>query len=109
MRAGQLRTRLIVQKLSTPTLDSYGAPSQAWVEWRRTWADVEELSGTESLVQGGIEAQASHLIKIRFIAGLTPKMRFKDGSRLYQIVHVGDLDRRTRMQRVTVAEVTGVA
>lgn len=108
MRAGKLRTRLMVQRLATPTLDAFGAPSQSWSTWAKTWAEIESLSGGESFPASSPEANATHLVTIRHLAGLTAKMRFTEGARTYEVLHVADPDRRTRMQKITVAEVAGV-
>jgi len=87
MKAGQLRTRVIIQQKSA-TQDSVGQPLEVWTTFATVWADVRNQRGLE-VIKG--DMQMSRLlasIRIRNRAGITAAMRVKQGDNIYNIVTV---------------------
>ena len=74
MRAGRLRHRVVIEK-NAPTADGSGALVDAWTTFATRWASVEPLSGREFFASRQIEAEVTTRIRLRHLAGVTPKMR----------------------------------
>lgn len=103
MRAGELRHRITIQR-ATETQDAFGAVVQTWSTFATLWAGVEALSGREFFAAQQVNAQVSHRIRIRYLSGVTPKMRVVFGSRTFNIEVVMDDGRRRELQ-LLVSEV----
>ena len=96
MQAGQLRKRLTIQKRST-VQDSYGQPSTSWSDVVTVWGAVEPLSGRELMAAEAVQSEITHQVIIRYIAGITSKMRVLYGTRIFDIQNVLDENERHRM------------
>lgn len=88
--AGQLSNRITIEEAA----DAKDAAYQTI----RTWstrannlpAKVESVTGGETIRGRQVSASATILFTIRYMAGLTSKMRVKFGSRTLGIVRVSD-------------------
>src|SRR5687767_2038695 len=97
MNIGSLRTRLTLeQPLRTP--DGGGGASVAWQPVAELWAHVRPLSGDERLIHDQIAGRLTHQVWLRHRAGIVPAMRFRQGTRIYEIVAVLDGARRTHLK-----------
>ncbi|MFW6069656.1 MAG: phage head closure protein [bacterium] len=93
MRAGRLRHRIILED-KTEVQDEYGEPDYTWSTLAEVWGAVEPLLGRQFLearVQG---QEVSHRIKIRGGVAVTPEMRARFGSRIFEIESVIDVQER---------------
>jgi len=105
IRAGELRHRLeIQQKPSTPTREPGGGYSHAFVTVDTVSAEIKQLSGRELETAKTMDNRTTHQVKLRFYEGLDSKMRFKFGTKFYNIADVEDVDEREVWQRVLVFE-----
>jgi len=93
MRIGRLRHRVIIQQVAE-SQDSTGAPLETWGTFAEVWAGVEPLRGREFFASKQIQADVTTRIRIRYLAGVTPKMRVLWGSRVYLIDSVIDPEER---------------
>ena len=105
MHAGQLKHKLDIEtELSSQ--DTYGQTTQEWVVFLRgLWASVEPMSGREYFSSQQVNAEVSHRIKIRYKAGIKPKMRVKFGTRYFNIVSVIDIREGHREMHLMCTEV----
>jgi SPP1 family predicted phage head-tail adaptor len=59
---------------------------------------VRPLAGEERLDHDQVSARLTHAVCIRHRAGVSPAMRFRQGSRIYDIVAVLEPGRRTHLK-----------
>lgn len=87
MRAGTLRHRIVIQ---TPTgsKTATGRPNRSWATFATRWASVSPVSGSESQNVDGLEGRVTHEVRLRYLAGVTPKMRVSHDSRTLEILGV---------------------
>lgn len=89
MRAGKLRHWVTIQQLPSGKSGqtSAGDPSSAWTEVISAWAAIDPLSGREIReAAAAVQNVGTHLITMRYHAGITAKMRVLFGSRVFNIV-----------------------
>lgn len=103
MRAGQLKTRISIERPSTAT-DELGQPIEGWADVAVVWGDVRHLSGTESIKAGAVTSAVNASIRIRWMTGLDAGMRVLIGAVPYAIKAVLP-DMRGRQYVDIVAEV----
>lgn len=94
MRAGLLRNRGIIQKPDNS--GNVPAGSRTWHTYATVWAQIEPISGSESVDSDGKKTQAdvTHIITMRFIRGLNPSMRFVFEGRLFLFRVIRNIDER---------------
>ncbi len=103
MTAGELRTRLSLEAPSRAS-DGGGGASITWQEVAEVWAAVRPQSAQENLALDRVAGSVSHEIVIRFRAGVTPKMRFRQGTRVFGILAAFDPDLRRHWLRCLAEE-----
>jgi len=59
-------------------------------------ASIEPISGREYFSAQTTQADVTHRINLRYVAGVKPKMRVKYGSRIFDILSVSNVDERNR-------------
>ncbi len=102
-RTGMLRHRIILESAAV-TPDGGGGESLVWQPVATLWAAIRPLSGRERFSAGEFSAQVSHEIILRYRAGVLPAMRFRKGSRIFEIRAVMDENERRRRLRVLCEE-----
>lgn len=103
MDAGKLN-RCIAIQTSSAIRDSYGAETLAWTAFATAWARITPTGGSERYINRQIVAEATHEIAIRYVAGVTPKMRVLYGSRVFDILQVHNLDEKNVELRLICRE-----
>ena len=103
--ASRLRQRIKFQSESTVT-DSGGGSTLSWVDGLTVWAEIKPMSsrGGERLVAGQMENRLMHLVTVRYINGITPKMRILYGSRIFNIRSVTDVEERGEILEIVAEE-----
>lgn len=87
MKVGRLRNRVTVQS-STDTVNDCGELVQTWATFEEVYAEVRSVSGREYLQTDKVRAEVSHVITIRYLAGLLPNMRIVHGTKTFEIVAI---------------------
>ena len=103
MRAGALRHRLTLQTQSRSS-DGGGGATVTWADTATVWGSINSLSGTELYEAQKINPKLTHEIEIRYRSGISPKMRAKYGSRIFNIESVQNKDERNAMLRLVCEE-----
>ncbi len=104
MRAGELRH---VVKIERPvvTLGTRGERTTTWevvvAKWR---VSIQNTGGREGEAAKRLWADASHVIKGRYIPGVTPECRVVFGTRVFGIGAVDNVDERNVELRLSCAE-----
>jgi SPP1 family predicted phage head-tail adaptor len=104
MRAGALRHRVEIQSRSMSLSDT-GSPSYTWSRHARAYADIQPNTGRESEIASEIAAVQTHLVRIRYVQGVTPRMRILWGTRTFDINSVVNVGERGRELQLLCTEV----
>jgi SPP1 family predicted phage head-tail adaptor len=103
MSVGELRTRLILEAPSRAS-DGGGGAAITWQEVAEVWAAVRPLAGGEDFALDRVAGRISHEIVIRYRADVTPKMRFRQEARVFDIRAAFDPDTRRHWLRCLAEE-----
>ncbi len=77
MEAGKLDQRIDIEQV-TETPDGSGGQTQTWGTFAsRLPAGIQTANGSEQWRAAQVDPNLTHAIKIRFYAGISPKMRVK--------------------------------
>lgn len=87
MRIGPLREKITVQEYSA-TRDSYGGEVKTWATYATRWANVQSVSGREFFSSSQVNATVTTKFVLRYLEGLSTKMRISWDGRLFDIVAV---------------------
>lgn len=103
MRAGRLRHTLTIEQPS----DAQGSGGDITT----TWSTYASVRGELNAVRGGeefrghqVHAEADSRLEIRYLAGVTPKMRVTFGSRVFDVLWAGDVEGRGRRLHLDLRE-----
>ena len=103
MRAGRLRHQVVIQT-PTETNDSQGQAIKSWGTFATVHAAVEPMSGREYFGASQINADTSTKITIRWLSGITAKMRVSYDSKLYNIEAIRNIGERDRQIELMCSE-----
>ncbi len=93
MNIGTLNERFTLEAPAR-TPDGGGGASVTWQAVAELWARVRPISGEERLVHDQLAGRLTHEVWIRWRAGVTPTMRFRQGTRIYEIAAALEAKRR---------------
>ena len=92
---GALRQKFVIQ-LNTPTRTEAGAEVDSWATFLSVHGSVEPLIGREWFANNTMQQRVSHRIRMRYQAGILPKMRIFYDSRVLKIESVLNVEERDR-------------
>jgi len=98
-----LRHRLTLEELSR-VADDGGGFTESWVAVATIFADLRPISGSERVEADRLTGSVTHGVVLRYRAGVVPAMRFREGTRIFQIVMVIDVEERRRWLRCLCEE-----
>lgn len=90
-----LRHRLVLEE-RVSVADGGGGADESWTEVAIVWAALSQKSGQEREAADRAAARSTANIIIRYRASVTPDMRFRQGTRHFNIRAVLDVDGRRR-------------
>lgn len=95
MRAGTLR-HLVTLQTPTSAPDGDGGFTDTWTALATVWASIVPATARdlERVVAGTVQSSATHLVTIRYLAGVTTKTRIVFGSRLFSVTGVQNPEER---------------
>lgn len=94
MDAGKLRERVTVQQASE-SRNRLGESILSWTTFAEVWASIQGVSAREYLLAGQQQIDISHRVTMRYLPGLTQKMRLSWRGRTLEIVSVLERDNRS--------------
>ncbi len=103
LRIGDLRHRLVLEQAVRQD-DGSGGAEESWETVEELWAALRPLSGQERDASDQIAARVSHEIWVRYRAGVKPEMRFRIGSRVFEVRAVIDAGERRRFLKCLAEE-----
>jgi SPP1 family predicted phage head-tail adaptor len=105
IQAGELNQRVTVQA-GTSVQDDAGQPIVTWATFAGPLpAKVESVAGGETIRGRQVVATATTLFTVRWLTGVTPKMRLSYEGRTLNILRAGDPYGDRRELRIEAAEV----
>ena len=102
--AGRMRERVTVQ-VAVESVNSLGEATLSYEDRETVWASVEGLSSSEVLGAGQQEIDATHRVRLRYLDGLTHKMRFRWRDRILEIVSLLEHGNRSQHEAICLEEV----
>lgn len=95
-RIGKLRHRVTIQSPAEAQDAGTGQVTLTWPTFATVWASIEGGGGREFVSAALQQADATDVVEIRYISGVTPRMRIVYGSRTLEILSAQDSDGRRR-------------
>ena len=95
MRIGPMRHRITLEA-PVESQGSDGSVTRTWAPFAAVWASVEPLLGREYFDAQREQADVSHRVRMRYLAGVTHNMRVVLGSRVFEIESVLNAGERNR-------------
>jgi SPP1 family predicted phage head-tail adaptor len=95
VKIGKLRHRITIEE-TTETQDADGSVIENWSAFATVQSSIEPISGREYFAAQTTQADMTHRINLRYVAGVKPKMRVKFGSRIFDILSVINVNERNR-------------
>lgn len=85
MQAGQLNTRIAIER-RTSAQDEWGQPiPDAWAPVAMLWGNVRHMGGAEAIRADAVTSSVRASIRIRWRTGIDAGMRVKVGAAVYEI------------------------
>lgn len=104
--AGRLTERVTIQAPS-PQRNEYGELLPDWSEVATVWAEVADASGGEEWRENQLQAQTGYKVTVRYLAGVTEKMRLLWRGRVLWVGRVSDPDQRRERLVIECSERKG--
>lgn len=95
MRSGELRHRITLLAPST-TLDALKQPTGEPTRFATRWARVRPADAREVATAAQTGSRLSHVVEMRYLAGVRPTMIVEYGDRLFDVNAVVDVGERRR-------------
>jgi SPP1 family predicted phage head-tail adaptor len=91
--SGDLWARVTIE---TPTSaqNEMGEATLTWATFATVWADVQPLSGREAERYGEVVGLSAYKITMRYLPGMSTKMRFVYDDRTLEIGQLNERERR---------------
>lgn len=102
MKAGELNKRLIIQK--PDDAGSGWGGETGWHTHATVWAAITGARGTDYFTADQEQSEVTHLIKCRYVFGVTAAMRINFQGRIFAIKSVINVDERNRELHILARE-----
>jgi SPP1 family predicted phage head-tail adaptor len=93
LRSG-IMDQLAVVQTPTESANAIGEPILTWSDFATRWIAILPLSGNEQITAMANEGNITHRIRMRYTAGLKPKMRLVSDGRTFEVMSVIERGRR---------------
>jgi SPP1 family predicted phage head-tail adaptor len=106
LNIGKLRHRIAIEQV-TETQDTDGSVIETCSIFAAMQASIEPISGREYIAAQSTQADVTHRINLRYMPGITPKMRVNYNSRIFDILSVINVGERNRELQLMCRESIG--
>lgn len=89
-RIGAMRHRVTIEE-PVRTGDAGGGAEISWQPVVTAWAEIQPKTGREIFESDQLGGRVTHDVRLRFRAGITPKMRVFHAGRLFDIRSVANV------------------
>lgn len=100
---GAFRHRFNIESL-TRTTDAGGGSASSWSTFATMWGNITPLNGSENYQADQVQASYTHVVTVRYLAGVKPSMRILYGSRVFQIHSVANIGENSRYLKLLCEE-----
>lgn len=100
---GELRHRLTLEERQQ-TADGAGGFTTSWVSVADLWAKLTPAGGAEGVEAGRLAGKSAFEIVIRYRPGVGPAMRFRFGTRVFEILSAANVGERNHWLRCLCEE-----
>lgn len=104
----RLNKRVVIQSPSDSS-DGGGGVSRSWVNVATVWAEIDSLSGKETLRFGQLQTTYTHRIMMRYRDDMTSSMRIVYDGRVFEIQRIHNVNEESVILDVYVEEIEGVS
>jgi SPP1 family predicted phage head-tail adaptor len=87
LRLGKLRHRITIEQVAE-SQDTDGSVIETWSSFASAQGSIKPVSGREYFDAQTTQADVTHRIYLRYITGITSKMRIKYNQRIFDILFV---------------------
>lgn len=101
MRAGELRTRIIIQTKAIIT-DAGGFQSESWTELDTVWAKWVNVHGQEAIMAQSIGVVAAATVTIRYMEGIDLTCCVLKDSDRYEIISMDNYREKDQLIELKV-------
>ena len=99
MDSGRFDELITIESYTESVSSDTGQRVQSWAEFAQVWAQVKESDqGTEPVNADRKEHKTRVSFVIRYVSGLTPKMRVSWGGNYYNILNIAENIKHTVRQ-----------
>jgi SPP1 family predicted phage head-tail adaptor len=91
--SGDLWARVTIEQPAT-SQNEVGETTLAWSTFATVWADIQPLSGREAERYGQTVGLSAHKVTMRYVSGLSSKMRVIYDGRTLEIGQINERERR---------------
>ena len=104
-RIGALRHRVTIEE-PVRTADEAGGADITWQAVASVWAEIQPKTGREVFESDQLGGRVTHDVRMRYRAGITPKMRILHAGRLFDIRFAANIGERREWLVCACEEVT---
>lgn len=105
MKIGDLRHRIAIEQKQVAQDPDSGELVQDWVTLAERWASIQPLRGRTYWAAAMVQSEATHIVRMRYMAGVSADMRIRFGDRTFRIAEPPrNIDERNRELEFLVVE-----
>lgn len=100
---------LVSIEVQTLTDDNYGGQTKTWATLSGAsalWASIEPISAWEKYQAQKMEVPITHKMMMRYFSTITPAMRVKFGTRIFEICEVINIEEANSYLKIMAVEGT---
>ena len=102
MRAGKLDRWITIEEFSA-VQDAFGQETETWTEFATVWPEKVDVKARERFTAQQEIADETTRFRMRWLTGITPKMRIVHDGKTYDIEGIAELGRRVGMEITATA------
>ena len=95
--------RFITIEEFTSVQDAFGQETETWTEFATVWAEKVDIKARERFAAAQDIAEETTRFRLRYLLGVSPKMRIVDDGKTYDIEGIAELGRRVGMEITATA------
>jgi len=103
MNPGTLRHMVTIQK-TTQTQNARGGTVDTWSTFATRRASINPVKGTEKNANSTVRGDTTHVVVLRYLAGVTTKHRIQFGTRTFEILAALNPGERNRQLNLECRE-----
>lgn len=87
-RVGAMRHTVSLERYTEGAPDTYGVRDKSWVAYATVWAEIRPVQGREYFQVMQVQAETTHVVRIRYQDGVRPRDRVVFGDRTFEVESV---------------------